>query len=195
MDRIAKKLTNYIIKKGMIGENERILYEYGFVLALESGLSLLICFGIACTINMAVEGILFFIIFIPLRSYAGGLHLEHCCSCLILSCLTFSIILLFAAYVECPLNLLVLLFGVMLLGVYVLYPVENINRRVEKVENDFFKKRLKLFLLLDFFLGSTCWIFKLEKYLMVITTTFFMVVITMFLGKYKYNRQNHSGNI
>lgn len=77
MNGIARILTDYVIYKGMVKEEERSIYEYGFVVAMETGLSLIIIFFVAGILHMVVEGILFFIVFIPLRSYAGGLHLEH----------------------------------------------------------------------------------------------------------------------
>ena len=77
MSRVAKMLADYVLCKGVIIKDEYDLYEYGFQIALETGLSLIISGIIASMLHMIPEGILFFIVFIPLRSYAGGLHLKH----------------------------------------------------------------------------------------------------------------------
>lgn len=189
MNGIARILTDYVIYKGMVKEEERSIYEYGFVVAMETGLSLIISFFVAGILHMVVEGILFFIVFIPLRSYAGGLHLEHYWSCLALSCLTFSVILLLTKFAIMPTYIVFFIIVFLELLVYCLYPVENINRKVDAVENEFFQKRLKKFLLIDMLIVGICIAFKNKSYLILIMTTFFMVAITMLIGKYKNHRR------
>lgn len=66
-----------------------------------------------------------------------------------------------------------------------MYPVENVNRIVDNDENVYFKEKLRGHLILDFLIGVMCGIFGRGEYLLLITTTFMMVVVTMVLGKYK----------
>lgn len=178
-------LTDYVIKKGVIENTERNLYKYGFQVSLEMGLCILICSAIAGALGMGMEGILFFIIFIPLRSYAGGLHLDNYWSCLFLSCLTFSVILMICkiwrieAYVSFFILLLLILF------VWILYPVENVNRDVDEKENLYFRKKLRRYLLLDVIISIACMALHKETYLLLCMVTFFMVVVTMLIGKMK----------
>lgn len=40
MRKVAKLLTDYVIKKSMVDEADREVYEYGFVITLEVGLFL-----------------------------------------------------------------------------------------------------------------------------------------------------------
>lgn len=189
MNKVVKALTDYVIRKGVIKEEERSMYEYGFVITLEMGLSLIISFFIAYMLHMTVEGILFFVIFIPLRSYAGGLHLDCYWSCLTLSCLTFSVILLITEFVKLPTYIGFVIFISLELLVYYLYPVENVNRQVDIEEDKFFKKRLKVFLFTDLLIASICVVLGRDTYLVLIMATFFMVTITMILGKYKNNKR------
>ena len=131
------------------------------------------------------EGILFFIIFAPLRSYAGGLHLEKYHSCLVLSCLTFSGVLLGVRYIQLPVWISFVALLILETIVYVLYPVENINRRVDKEEDGYFRERLKLFLSIDMTIAVIGVILNNTRTLILITVTFFMVAITMLIGKVK----------
>lgn len=192
MEKMAIFLTDYVIKKGVIENTERNLYKYGFQVSLEMGLCILICSAIAGALGMGMEGILFFIIFIPLRSYAGGLHLDNYWSCLFLSCLTFSVILMICkiwrieAYVSFFILLLLILF------VWILYPVENVNRDVDEKENLYFRKKLRRYLLLDLIISIACMALHKETYLLLCMVTFFMVVVTMLIGKMrnKIKKQN-----
>lgn len=190
MNGIAKWLTDYVIHKGVVKGDERNIYEYGFRITLETGICIIISLIIAGALGMLVEGILFFIIFIPLRSYAGGLHLDCYWSCLSLSCLTLSVILLISKYlsVNPPIS-----FGGLLLlefAVWRMYPVENVNRSVDCEENIYFEKRLKKYLVVDLLIAVGCLAFSKEKFLLLCMLTFSMVVVTMLIGKYKYIKQN-----
>lgn len=185
MKRIAEVLTDYVIQKGMIKEEDRELYEYGFMMTIEAGLFVLSSLFVSIYLHMVKEGILFFLIFAPLRSYAGGLHLDRFYSCFALSFLTFSGILLIVRHIRIPMLLSLIGLVVLEIAVYALYPVENINREVDSEENSFFKMKLKLFLVIDFVIAIICAVLKNECFVFLIAVTFFIIVITMALGKYK----------
>ena len=105
--------------------------------------------------------------------------------CLILSCLTFSAVLLIVKYVRLPIFILSIAFLVMEIAIYYMYPVENINREVDEAENLFFRQRLIKFLIFDMGIFVFCMFFKKDSYMMDMVVTFFMVTMTMFLGKRK----------
>ena len=188
MKRLEEVLTDYVIQKGMVKEEDRELYEYGFIMTIEVGLFVLSCLFVSLYLHMLMEGILFFLIFAPLRSYAGGLHLDKFHSCFILSCLTFSGILLIVRYVHISMLFSFIALFILEAAVYALYPVENINREVDSEENRFFKKKLKIFLAVDLLLAIICAVLKKECYVFLIAVIFFMIVVTMILGKYKNMR-------
>lgn len=185
MSRAARALADYVLYKGVINKDEYDMYEYGFQIALETGLSLIISGIIAGLLHMIPEGILFFIVFIPLRSYAGGLHMKKYLHCLILSCLTFSAVLLIVKYVRLPIFILSIAFLVMEIAIYYMYPIENINREVDEDENRFFRQRLIKFLIFDMGIFVIFMFFKKDSYMMDMAVTFFMVTMTMFWGKRK----------
>lgn len=184
MSKVSEHLTDYVIQKGMINEEDRSVYEYGFTIAIELGIFISFCLIISISLHMVVEGILFFVIFSPLRSYAGGLHMEKFWSCFILSCLTFSVILAITNYIQIPMALSFLVLLILELAVYRMYPVENRNRDVDEDENKYFKRKLVTFLGVDTLLGVIFMITKRSGYLQEIVLIFFMVVITMLIGKY-----------
>lgn len=188
MKRTAEALTDYVIQKGMVKEEDRELYKYGFTMTIEVGLFVLSSLLVSLYLHMFMEGMLFFLIFAPLRSYAGGLHLDRFHSCFILSCLTFSGILLTVRYIYIPMLFSLIALFILEAAVYALYPVENVNREVDSEENRFFKKKLKIFLAVDLLLAIICVVLKKECHVFLISVTFFMIVITMILGKCKNMR-------
>lgn len=192
MDKIAKGLTDYVIRKGMVEKQDRNIYEYGFTITIELSLFVIASLLITLHLHMFSEGILFFVIFAPLRSYAGGLHLEKYHSCFVLSCLTFSSILIIVKYIHFPIYFSLIAVLLLEIVVYALYPVENVNREVDREENAYFRKKLKKFLFLDMFISAVCVALKKDSYILLITVTFLMVVVTMILGKYKNRKRKMS---
>lgn len=192
MGRIAERLADYIIQRGTIKEDEREIYEYGFSITIEILLCVIACFSISMALHTFVEGILFFVIFIPLRSYAGGLHLSSYWSCFSLSCLTFLIIMLLEKNLKLPIYIALITFFILEIVIYNLYPVENVNREIDTDEDIEFRKRLKQFLIMDGTLAVIFAVLGWRKYLQTFTLTLVLVAITMAIGKYKNKRMNNS---
>jgi Membrane protein putatively involved in post-translational modification of the autoinducing quorum-sensing peptide len=187
MQRLSRLFADYVIHKGMVDEAEREIYEYGFMYSLEVGCFVLFCLLVSVSLRMYINGILFFIIFSPLRSYAGGLHLKRYGSCFFLSCLTFSAVLLVVKYAQAPKFFLSIILVALETLVYLMYPVENANRKVDKSEDRYFKAKLKKFLVFDLVTGLFFIVVDKEDYLLQIVAIFMVVVITMLIGKYRNN--------
>ena len=81
MRKVAKLLTDYVIKKSMVDEADREVYEYGFVITLEVGLFLVASLFIALKLDMVLEGILcdFLTIAFLCRWFAFGKILDMLC--------------------------------------------------------------------------------------------------------------------
>jgi accessory gene regulator B len=185
MKKLAISLTGYIIDKGVVKEEERGIYEYGFQIALEVILSMVISILVANLLHMLLEGILFFIVFIPLRSYAGGFHLRQYIPCLILSCLTYTGVLLIVKFAEISMYLSALILFALIIAVWLLDSVKDRTRQVNK-EAIYFKRRLRKILSIDTLLSLIYLFFREDRYLLLMMLTFLLMVITMSLDKIQY---------
>ena len=61
MNYLSKKLTAYILRKGLISQENTDAYEYGFLYLLEVLVSLFCSIIIAVFLNAEVECLLFFL--------------------------------------------------------------------------------------------------------------------------------------
>lgn len=186
MKHLAIVLTDYIIGKSVIEESERDVYEYGFQFAFETILCFIISILIAILLRMIPEGILFLILFIPLRSYAGGMHLERYIFCLLLSCLTYLGVLLINKYIDIPIFISVIGVIALTAATWFLYPAKHVNREIDETEEAYFKKRLKFLLLTDTLLCFIMLLLRYDKLISLMFFVFLLVVITMIIGKIKY---------
>lgn len=187
MRKLAIRLADFVICYGREKE-DREIYEYGFQTGLETILSFCICVILAYSMGMIKEGILFFVIFIPLRAYAGGFHFAKYILCLLCSCITFFGVLYIGKIITIP-SILFLMIPVLLLCIRLLYPVEHVNRQVDCEEEKFFKKKLTLYLSIDFIIFIMLFFLKKESLLSIILLTLLLIVITMGVGKICYCKQ------
>ncbi|HJC23240.1 MAG TPA: accessory gene regulator B family protein [Candidatus Eisenbergiella merdavium] len=189
MEKIAETLTNFLLESGEIAEEDYQIYKYGFTVMLEKGIFLALCLGFAISLNKEIISILFFFIFIPLRSFAGGLHLDHYITCLILSVLSYLFVLLMSNILISPeVTILISVFALMCISLT--YPVENINRKVDDKEKKVFEKKFCRCIIGNYFLVFL--LFFLQKSLMLLTCamTFLVITATMILGKIKNKYKN-----
>ena len=82
MKCLSEKLTDYIIKTGVVSEESYAIYQYGFQIGIEMLSCFLVCFGIAIYLHMIPEFLVFTGSFMLLRTYTGGLHLNSFTRCL-----------------------------------------------------------------------------------------------------------------
>lgn len=132
MNHISKKLTNYILLKGVIEENDFEIYQYGFQRFLELSINIMCSIIIAILLNMKLECIVFFLFFIPLRSYSGGFHMEHYLSCLFLSCLSLTSILCIVKYFSATSPLSCVLYFISLAVIKIIGSVNHLTDALTK---------------------------------------------------------------
>lgn len=100
MEKIAERLAKRLVRENLISESMVEIYQYGIVRLLEIGGAVLTGFLICLSMGMLKEGIIFFLFFIPLRSYLGGFHMEKYWQCYIMSCFTLFAVLVITKMVS-----------------------------------------------------------------------------------------------
>lgn len=85
MDYISKKLTDYIVKKGVIKEEDYEIYHYGLQSGIEVILCILLSIIIATVLDVFLESCVVALVLFSLRAYICGIHLKRYVSCLVWS--------------------------------------------------------------------------------------------------------------
>lgn len=75
-------MTEFLLKHNIIDKEEKDIYNYGFISGIELLFCLIINLLIAMIRNYWVELAIVLAVFIPLRSYVGGIHMKSINSCL-----------------------------------------------------------------------------------------------------------------
>ena len=179
MEHLSIVLTNYIFKKGIIDEKNYEIYQYGFQCFLEVSASTICSIVIALLLHMFSECLFFFLLFIPMRSFSGGLHIKTYFSCFIGSCLILTTTLLIVKYLTIPIPISFMLYVFCSIIILIIGPVDHPNREVDSQENRIFIRRTHAVIFA---------ITRNTRYLFLQAIVFAFICITSFIGHIAYKQ-------
>lgn len=183
MEKLATKLTEYILSKDAISEENYDIYVYGFTCFLEIFVFFISCLIIGICLGMFFECIIFLCIFTPLRSYAGGFHLNKFLHCYLLSCFILAGSLLLVKFFAIPDYIALIgciLFPIVL---FLIGPINHPNRPVNEEENSVFKRKTNIILVLCILLSIILYLTKSSRYLFLEFITFADLIISSLIPK------------
>jgi accessory gene regulator B len=186
MKCLSEKLTDYVIKTGVISEESYAIYQYGFQIGIEMLSCFLVCLGIGIYLRMIPEFLVFTGSFILLRTYAGGLHLNSFTRCFICSVFVQTLVLLISKQytILLPIAWVIILGGSIL--IWRIAPVENINRELD-IDEKVHCKRVTVKVLsgiIAFVL--VCTLLGMDNMVSLISVTILIVLISQYIGIEKY---------
>lgn len=141
MKRLSEKLTAYIINAGAVSEELYAVYQYGFQIGLEMLCCFVTCLSVAIYMHMIPEFAIFTGIFMLLRTYAGGVHLNSFGSCFICSVTVQIIAMYFNSKYKFTVGTAWLLILVSAILILKAAPVECINRELDDTEKRTLQKK------------------------------------------------------
>ena len=176
MEKIAEKLTNYIKKKGKIGEEDYGIYKYGFQTGLELLLCMVIILLVATFMGKILECILLILVFFSQRAYVEGIHMKRFSACFFVSCGVLIGGLKFLEIQEISEIFMLLVVIICLLSIYQLSKIS-----VQKIENNtekqFFSKQRRRILILIALASIICYLFHFDTILRII---FYTEIVMLF---------------
>ncbi len=188
MEHLAKKLTDYIFKKGIITEESLEIYQYGFQCFLELSASTVCSIIIALFLGMIPECLFFFLLFIPMRSFGGGLHMKTYFACFIGSCLILFSTLLAVKYITIPVFIAFGLYIFTAILILIIGPVDHPNREVDAQDNLTFIKRTHFTILISLLLALFFVFTRNTRYMFLQAIVFTFIFITSLIGRLIYKQ-------
>lgn len=187
MKQLSERITDYIVKSGAISEESYAIYQYGFQIGLEMGSCFLVSLGIALYLHMIPQFFVFTGIFMLLRTYAGGLHLNSYLGCFICSTAVQTITLLINSQyaIVFPVAWRIILISTALILKNA--PVENINRELDAEEKKHCKEVTMKILAGVLIFSIGCTVAGLDSIVSLISMTMLIVSISQYIGMIKYN--------
>lgn len=190
MKQMVSGITNYLIKEEVISIDEKDIYLFGITLFFKYLLTSSVVILLGIVNNSLKEVLIVMILCLPIRSFAGGIHLKKESLCLLSSVVIIQILVWISKYL--PFNLIanILITLVACLLINLIGPVDNKNKPLDDLEKKVFKIKLQriLFIQMIIFFGSIY--FRQAELVTLMTLNFCLNVFSMLLGIYFRKREN-----
>lgn len=129
---LCDKLTNLLLSKEVIKEEDSEIYNYGFQVLASNFAGFFIVFGVAIFTDSALVSTVYFLIFVVLRKIVGGYHAKTFIGCnLIFILISMTVITLSNYFREFKIWHLLICFLYSVLVLCFICPVENRNKPVD----------------------------------------------------------------
>ena len=183
--KISEKITKRLIAEEIINDEDKELYHYG----IEQGTILLVNILSSVILGLALGCldivILFFLYFIPLRTFCGGIHSKSALMCYIYSMLSL--------FVICSLiksgvySTYFFVFSALLSAIAIdrLSPVEDPNKPLDETEQMVYKEKSRLIWLIEGIISVVFLALSVKNVCAAAAYSFSAVTVMMILGKIK----------
>ena len=194
INNLSTRITDKLLSKGNITEDERELYIYGFFMLL----SHLMYFILACIFGLLfkcfIESIIFYVAFQFIRRYAGGYHAATETRCEILSTLSIiasiGIIKLSKIYDFKTILLFITLMSVVL--IFFLCPLDTPEKPLSEKESKYFSKISWIILLVISSIIIVSYFFKFNILFTPCCVSLILESVLLVAGKIKSVHQEKS---
>lgn len=188
MKYLSYKLTTYILDKGIISNDYYDIYQYGFQCFLEVSFNTICSIIIAILLDMLPECLFFFLLFIPMRSFSGGLHLETYFSCFIGSILILLSTLLTIKYITVPIPFSFALYAFCSICILIIGPVDHPDKEVCLQDNCTFMRKTYFTLCFSCIIAIIFIVTGNTKYMFLQAIIYAFVCITALIGRFIYKK-------
>ena len=144
---LAKKITNYFIRRNIISDKEKDIYSYGFEIMISSFVYLIIFLTVALISQTLLASLFFWLGLFIIRKTAGGHHANSYTSCHILFLINHIVFVIIALLLPQSIyiffNIASLAISIAL--VFILAPVDHKNKPFINNEYNRFKLLSRLY--------------------------------------------------
>lgn len=150
ISNLSKKVVKKLIDSGNITSSERELYEYGIFILMSNTLYIVVTAILGLVFGLFYQSLLFFIVFMVIRQYAGGYHASTELRCEIFTTLCILASIIIMRLISGNLSFVVVLGLTAFLSIliFVFAPIDTDEKTLDEVELKIFCKRTKLILII-----------------------------------------------
>lgn len=144
LEKIAGCLFDIQCRRGILEEDKRKLYVYAYNLLLSRISVYVVLVAAGILLDNLKEMAVFLLAFIPLRQYAGGLHLKKAGSCIAASGILICVSGQYLKYYPDITGITIAIWIVAVCILLMLAPVDCANKRLDLTERKVYKRRLRI---------------------------------------------------
>lgn len=182
---LSEVLTDKLIEMQIINLEDEDIYFYGFKQGLLLLLNVITIIIIGLLFNMIWESIIFMVSYSTLRVYAGGYHASTPLRCYLFSIVMIVAVLLLIRSIPWNGFISTVVTVVSGINIFLIAPVEDVNKALDQEENRKFKKRTNIILGILIALALFLWFENKREFSTCITMGICLNSIMLVLGKIK----------
>lgn len=187
-DKMSAFITDTLIEGKIIKIEERNLYLYCFGTLIEMTANLITTLIIGALLGKFLAALFFMLVFIPLRSTAGGYHCKTAGKCYLLSMAVFLFVILTYDYISAVSSYVCVLICVIdFAAIIILSPVASSNKpftEKEKIRN----RQISIILSLIYIIAILIMVNSKIVYAFVVLESLTVAVFSMIAGYIKYKK-------
>lgn len=185
MNSWVDRCGEFFIKAGFVPEDDKEVFEYGISQGLFLIFNMLIFFVILCYFRIIVLGVIFLILFWPLRIFAGGYHAKTRMRCVLMSTFIEVMVCNIICRVSIKGNILICFAIISAYIIYKLAPVNTEKRYLDIREHEKFQSKVCRQLLIESVLLFVAELMKWQILCKVIVIALFLVAMLLVIEKVK----------
>lgn len=187
IDVVSKRILDWMIRNDVVKREDSDVYIFGIHQGIMSMLNIITTIVIAAAMHMLLEGIVFILAYMPLRSFAGGYHARTEKRCYLLSG-----VLSFTVFAVCKIvSINWMLWMVLMLSFFIIWfisPVEDSNKPLEEIEIIIYSKKCKKILIIEMLILVGCYILHFDRIARMICVANIALSIIIILGVIRNQR-------
>lgn len=192
--RIAAYITQKLVESATIEEGDRELYCYGFFLLISKIFFFFITAIAGFLTGTTKESIVFFVVFMLLRTYAGGIHASNEMSCTVLTTMVLIASVLVIGQLEINTDgvISLLMLGIGSLCIIAFSPLDNGGKALDEHEKKEYKTICATTLLICIIISLITWIQQIKSIFYPVCCGICLESALLVLGKICSHRKNRT---
>ncbi|KSV58594.1 accessory gene regulator ArgB-like protein [Acetivibrio ethanolgignens] len=199
LERISIYLSTLLLQEKIITVDEKDTYKYGLEITMANIINGFIVLIIGVVLNLLVESILFYLVFVSLRFFCGGYHADSYTKCFFSFAFTTIVCLVISERLAQYEEIIQGLFFItaVMLGEHILKmaPIEHENRPLTEEEKNLFRKRSVQVLVFWIAIGIILWMGHLVQMETSLISAFIAVTILMRIGGIGYYEKRSASGV
>ena len=181
METIARIMTDFLVSKNCVKEEDRAICQYGYEILLSTIVGYTIVLLLSALSGDLKEGIVFLMVFVITRMYTGGYHAKSylsCNACLAITYLIYESIVFILEKSHGSIIFLFLMLAVYCVCTIWFTPIENVNKVLTMQKKKKYRNISQMLMIFWSALGSVL-VLRHSKIGIMIIVTLFLVAILM----------------
>lgn len=191
---LANRVTDFLIDKKVIDDNDREIYQYGFEQFFTTVLNIATMLLLGVIFGKIYQSIVLTLSFMALRTYSGGYHASTPLRCYILTVISISAALSTMKFVA--INRFVCLGLLILSGIVILLlsPVDTKNKPLDEIEKVIYRKKTILVWSIETCAALVFIVLDITEIHIAIVLAQTIISVALILGKVQNKNLNWRNN-